>query len=129
MIPALTTHIRRLRRSPILLPLLVAFTCVAACNREPATPAARPTPATPLERGIQLARRQLAKNIFVISRPDGGTITAEDRAFIRQSLPRDYVYSGITDDNRNVIVSMHIEFPPENLNALRQRYNVAQVQI
>lgn len=122
-----TIFIRRPRRSTIFL-LLVAVMCLASCTRETATPAARPTPTTPLERGIQQARQQLAKNIFVISRLDNDTITAEDRASIRQNLPRDYVYAGITDDNRNVIVSMHIEFPPENLAALRQRYNVAQVQ-
>lgn len=128
MTPALTiTVIRRQRRALVLL-LLIAVTCFAACRREAERPASRPTPATPLERGIQQARQQLAKNIFTISRPDNGELTQDDLAYIRKNLPLDRVYSGITDDRRHVIVSMHIEFPPENLATLQQRYNVAQVQ-
>ncbi len=38
-----------------------------ACNRAEQQPEPRPTPETPLERGIRQARSQLAKNIYTIS--------------------------------------------------------------
>lgn len=108
---------------------LLCASLLAACKRsQDAAPVARPTPATPIERELQNARRALAKNIFIISHPDNAELTAEDRAFIRQNLPLDRVYTGITDDRRQIVVSMHIEFPAENLAAIRARYQVAQVQ-
>ncbi len=107
---------------------LALLTFGAACNSAPEQPAAAPTPATPLERGIRQARQQLAKNIYTISRPDNSELTPDDLAFIRNNVTRDRVYSGLTDDRRHVIISMHIPLPPENLAALQPRYAVTQVQ-
>lgn len=115
--------------SSALLCLLALSVFLAACNKPVERAAPRPTPATPIERELQLARRSLAKNIFVISRNDNAELTSEDRAFIRQNLPLDRVYTGITDDRRQVVITMHIDFPAENMEAIRARYNVAQVQV
>lgn len=117
------------RDSLHLLSVLALSACLAACSKPVERAAPRPTPATPIERELQLARRSLAKNIFVISRNDNAELTAEDRAFIRQNLPLDRVYTGITDDRRQVVITMHIDFPAENMAAIRTRYNVAQVQV
>ena len=112
-----------------MLCLLALSLCGVACNKPVERAAPRPTPATPIERELQLARRSLAKNIFVISRNDNAELTSEDRAFIRQNLPLDRVYTGITDDRRQVVITMHIDFPSENMEAIRARYTVAQVQV
>lgn len=108
--------------------LILMLACFAACNRTGEQTQQPTTPATPFERGVRDARKQLAKNIFAISRPDGGEINAEDRALIKQHLPLERVATIITDDNRYCIVSMHMEFPPDKLAALQQRFTVAQVQ-
>lgn len=108
--------------------LILTLACVVACNRAGDEAKQPPVPATPFERGVRDARKQLAKNIFAISRPDGGEITAEDRALIKQHLPLERVATIITDDNRYCIVSMHMDFPPDKLAALQQRFTVAQVQ-
>jgi len=99
-----------------------------ACNRAEQQPEPRPTPETPLERGIRQARSQLAKNIYTISRSDSGELTPDDLAYIRRNLPLDRVYTGLTDDRRHIIVSLHFELPPENTASLQQRYTITQVQ-
>lgn len=122
------TSARRVFGSTKACCLSATLACFVACNKPAERPAPRPTPATPIERELQLARRSLAKNIFVISRNDNAELTSEDRAFIRQNLPLDRVYTGITDDRRQIVITMHIDFPAENMAAIRARYNVAQVQ-
>lgn len=123
------TNARRVLDSAKTCCLSATLVCSVACNKPVERAAPRPTPATPIERELQLARRSLAKNIFVISRNDGAELTNEDRAFIRQNLPLDRVYVGITDDKRQVVVTMHIDFPTENMATIRARYTVAQVQV
>lgn len=128
MISALTKSRRNITTRASSFFLLLTLACSLACNRagEQATP--RPTPVSPFERGVAAARKQLAKNIFAISRSDNGELTSDDLAYIRNNVPLDRVYSGLTDDRRYVIVSMHIEFPADKLATLQQRFTVAQVQ-
>jgi len=128
MMPAFTKSRRAITTRALHFSLILTLACFAACNRAGEAVKQQPTPATPFERGIAAARKQLAKNIFAISRPDGGEITAEDRAWIKQQLPLERVATIITDDNRYVIVSMHMEFPIDKLAALQQRFTIAQVQ-
>jgi hypothetical protein len=128
MISAFTKSTRAITTRALHLSLTLTFLCFVACNRAGEAVKQPPTPATPFERGVRDARKQLAKNIFAISRPDGGEITAEDRAWIKQHLPLERVATIITDDNRYVIVSMHMEFPPDKIAALQQRFTIAQVQ-
>lgn len=61
--------------------------------------------------------------VFVFRRKDGGAVDGEDKRFLRTSLPFNNRVV-LADDDKAVIVGSNYKFPPENLDALRLRFNV-----
>jgi len=53
----------------------------------------------------------------------GGAFDGEDKKFLRASLPFNNRVV-LADEDKAVIVGSNYKFPPENLDALRLRFNV-----
>lgn len=63
-------------------------------------------------------------HIFVFRRKDGGAFDAEDKAYLKANSPAVTNRFILSDDDKAVIAGSGYEFPPENLEALRQRFDV-----
>ena len=62
--------------------------------------------------------------IFVFRRKDGGVFDAEDKTYLKANSPAVTNRFILSDDDKAVIAGSGFEFPAENLEALRQRFNV-----
>ncbi len=63
-------------------------------------------------------------HIFVFRRKDGGVFDAEDKTYLKENSPAATNRFILSDDDKAVIAGSGFEFPAENLEALRQRFNV-----
>jgi hypothetical protein len=61
--------------------------------------------------------------IFVFRRKDGIVIDSEDKKYLRGNLPFNNRVV-LADEDKAVIVGTNYKFPPENIDALRQRFDV-----
>lgn len=64
--------------------------------------------------------------IFVFRRKDDGVFDAEDKAYLKANSPAATNRFILSDDDKAVITGSGYEFPAENLNALRIRFNVEE---
>ncbi|CAN5365284.1 hypothetical protein BH20ACI1_BH20ACI1_01780 [soil metagenome] len=62
--------------------------------------------------------------IFVFRRKDGGVFDAEDKAYLKANSPSVTNRFILSDDDKAVIAGSGYEFPTENLEALRKRFDV-----
>ena len=62
--------------------------------------------------------------IFVFRRKDGGVFDDEDKQYLRTNRPPQANRFISADDDKAFIAGSSFEFPPENLEALRKRFNV-----
>ncbi len=118
---------RIMQRATKILALSLALLSAAACSYFESKPTPQPTPPlTAQERDVHIARNALVLHVFLITRTDGGVLTAEDRAFINQNKPLETQLVLLSDDNRQATLGMNIEFPPAQLQALQSRFNVRE---
>lgn len=64
--------------------------------------------------------------IFVFRRKDNGVFDAEDKAYLKANSPAATNRFILSDDDKAVIAGSSYEFPPANLEVLRQRFNVEE---
>jgi hypothetical protein len=119
-----------------LLLIMLAALFFYGCTRQPPAPeetatnsaqnASTPTPSprTPFEQDVQYVRDGQFTYIMVFSRKDGGIFDKDDVAYLKANSPGQTNQWVKTDEGRRVIAGTNFEFTPENLDALRQRFNV-----
>src|SRR4051812_47630712 len=59
--------------------------------------------------------------IFVLRRRDGGVIDQDDKSFLRQTTSNVNRRS-LSDDGKAIIIGSNAKFPPELLDAIKQRF-------
>ena len=62
--------------------------------------------------------------MYVLARPDDGALDTADIAYLKENTPRETNMWVKTEDGRRAIAGTNFEFTPENLAALRKRFNV-----
>jgi hypothetical protein len=119
-----------------LLPIMLAALFFYGCTRKPPAPEVAgtgnaqsastpaPSPRTPFEQDVQYVRDGQFTYIMVFSRKDGGVFDKEDVNYLKANSPGQTNQWLKTDEGRRVIAGTNFEFTPENLDALRQRFNV-----
>jgi hypothetical protein len=119
-----------------LLPVMLAALFFYGCARKPPATAEtetdsaqsastpRPSPKTPFEQDVQYVRDGQFTYIMVFSRKDGGVFDKDDVDYLKANSPGQTNQWVRTDDGRRVIAGTNFEFTPENLDALRKRFNV-----
>lgn len=112
--------------SPILL--LIFFCSACGPNRhftaeEPAQPAAEKTVENEAQK-LDTVQKQGFEFVYVFRRKDGGRLDAEDRKFLRANSPAETNQWVVPDDGASAIAGSNYQFPPANLDALKQRFNV-----
>jgi hypothetical protein len=94
-----------------------------AVNEQRAAPAPEKTPET-AEQKLGTVQQQGFEFVYVFRRKDGAPLDAEDRKFLRENAPPQTNQWIVTDDGATAIAGSNYRFPPENLDALRKRFNV-----
>jgi hypothetical protein len=113
-----------------LLALVLLATGFEGCNRSQQSSnqgaaQARPTPPrTDFEQKLQYVRDGQFTYMYVFSRPDNAALDKDDVVYLKENAPRETNMWVKTDDGRRVIAGTNFEFTPENLDALRKRFNV-----
>jgi basic membrane lipoprotein Med (substrate-binding protein (PBP1-ABC) superfamily) len=76
------------------------------------------------EKDLASVRRNNFQKVYVISRPDGGSLNADDKAFLKTNMPIETTMRILTDEDRRVIVGTNFDFKPEHTDALNKRFKV-----
>jgi hypothetical protein len=107
--------------------ILAAFVAVAlgGCDRSGSRDdtAAQNKPST-FEKDLASVRRNNFQKVYVISRPDGGALNADDKAYLKTNMPIETTMRILTDEDRRVIVGTNFDFKPEHSDALNKRFKV-----
>jgi hypothetical protein len=121
------------RTSAKFIPLLIlALVCIACANqtilnssepkREPIPPSEQPKDS--FERALRGVQSGDFTYIFVLRRKDSGAFGGEDSKFIRANTPPGTNQFVLTDEDKTIIIGSNFPFPPENLKALGERFNI-----
>jgi hypothetical protein len=76
------------------------------------------------ETDLDSVRRNNFQKVYVISRLDGGSMNADDKAYLKTNMPIETTMRILTDEGRRVIVGTNFDFKPEHTDALTKRYKV-----
>ena len=76
------------------------------------------------EKDLDSVRRNNFQKVYVISRPDGGSLNADDKAYLKTNMPIETTMRILTDEDRRVIVGTNFDFKPEHVDALTKRFKV-----
>jgi hypothetical protein len=103
----------------------LAFACGEnrhfAVNNSP-TPTPEKTAET-FEQRLDVVQQQGFDFVYVFRRKDGGALNVEDKKFLREKSPLVNQWV-VTEDGKTAIAGTNYQFPPEELKALRERFNV-----
>jgi len=113
----------------LILGLIILVLLNTACESPSLKKANRaaPSPAnkqTAFEQDLQSMKTANFEYIFVFRRKDGGAFDSEDRKYLRANSPTATNRFISADDDKAFIAGSKYKFPPENLEILRQRFNV-----
>jgi hypothetical protein len=76
------------------------------------------------ERDLETMKTANFDYIFVFRRKDGGVLDGEDKTYLKANSPPVTNRFILSDGDKAVITGSGYEFPPENLETLRKRFNV-----
>ncbi|HLM61011.1 MAG TPA: hypothetical protein VK308_09415 [Pyrinomonadaceae bacterium] len=111
----------------VFLAALVNFACTPRSFEKPNAAAPPSSNAEDKQASFQseLEKMRTAnlQYIFVFRRKDGGAFEGEDKKYLRANLPFNNRVV-LADEDKAVIVGTNYKFPPENIDALRGRFNV-----
>jgi hypothetical protein len=110
----------------VALVILAAFVvALGGCDRSGSrgNGAAQNKPSA-FEKDLDSVRRNNFQKVYVISRPDGGSLNAEDKAYLKTNMPIETTMRILTDEDRRVIVGTNFDFKPEHTDALTKRFKV-----
>lgn len=117
----------------VLLILLTMFggSCASKIilnDRQPvATPVTESTPEIPVDdfterlRGVQTGAFDY---VYAFRRKDGDILSSEDKKYLKENSPLDVNQWVLTSDQKVAIAGSNYRFMPENLEALKNRFNV-----
>ena len=108
-----------------LLVVLCALALVplAGCKRAASRQPSRPL--TEFERDMVKAKNGGFGHIYVFARKDGQSFQADDTKFLKAHPPDDVNSMWLlTDKERRVILGTNVDFTPDNLRALTERFKV-----
>jgi hypothetical protein len=94
------------------------------CNRSGSQPGAAQNKLPAFERDLASVQRNNFQKVYVISRPDGGALDADDKAYLRTNMPIETTMRILTDEDRRLIVGTNFDLKPEHLDALNKRFRV-----
>lgn len=101
------------------------FACESPSLKANKTAANKPeNKAADFQSDLETMRTAKFDHIFVFRRKDGGAFDAQDKAYLKANSPAATNRFILSDDGKAVIAGSGYEFPPENLEVLRQRFNV-----
>ena len=112
--------------SILVCAVLLNFACTPRSFEKPnvaAPPTAAEDKQASFESELEKMRTADLQYIFVFRRKDGGAVDGDDKKFLRSSLPFNNRVV-LADEDKAVVVGSNFKFPPENLDALRTRFNV-----
>jgi len=110
----------------ILFSTLLSFACTPRAFEKPkvaATPVAAEDKQAVFKSELEKMRTADLQYIFVFRRKDGSGFDGEDKKILRASLPFNNRVV-LADEDKAVIVGSNYKFPPENLDALRARFDI-----
>jgi len=108
----------------------VIFLCALAavafggCNRSVSPNDATQNKPSAFAKDLASVQRNNFLKVYVISRPDGGNLNADDKAYLRANMPVETTMRILTDKDRRLIVGTNFLFKPEQLDALNQRFKL-----
>jgi hypothetical protein len=115
----------RISKCAGVLVLLSLAVVAGGCNRSgsPQDGAARSKPPA-FERDLASVQRNNFQKVYVISRPDGGALDADDKAYLKTNMPIETTMRILTDEDRRLIVGTNFDLKPEHFDALNKRFRV-----
>lgn len=111
------------RAATVMLAAFVVAMLGGCGDRSGAGDAAQNKPSA-FERDLASVRRNNYQKVYVISRPDGATLNADDKAYLKTNMPIETTMRILTDEDRRVIVGTNFDFKPEHADALNKRFKV-----
>ncbi len=103
------------------------FACTPRSFEKPAASSAPPSTAedkrASFESDLQTMRTANLQYVFVVRRKDDAAFDGDDKKYLRATLPFNNRII-LADEEKAFIVGSNYKFPPENLDALRLRFNV-----
>ena len=94
------------------------------CNRSGSQQGAARNKPPAFERDLASVQRNNFQKVYVISRPDGGTLNADDKAYLKTNMPIETTMRILTDEDRRLIVGTNFDFKPEHFDALNKRFRI-----
>ncbi len=111
------------KRAALVLLLPLVFTA-GGCNRSASQQSAAQNKLPAFERDLASVRRNNYQKVYVISRPDGLALNADDKAYLKTNMPIETTMRILTDEDRRLIVGTNFDFKPEHFDALNKRFRI-----
>jgi hypothetical protein len=105
----------------LLLSLAVAS---GGCNRSGSPEGAARNKLPAFERDLASVQRNNFQKVYVISRPDGGALNADDKTYLKTNMPIETTMRVLTDEDRRLIVGTNFDLKPEHFDALNKRFRI-----
>ncbi|MDQ1592578.1 MAG: hypothetical protein QOG71_3205 [Pyrinomonadaceae bacterium] len=115
------------KRSAIVVAAVVLLSLAVfnvGCNRSSAPQGATQNKLPAFERDLASVKRNNFQKVYVIARPDGATLNADDKAYLKTNMPIETTMRILTDEDRRLIVGTNFDLKPEHLDALNKRFRV-----
>jgi hypothetical protein len=116
-------RVKMSKNACVVIILSLTLALAYGCNRTPSREATQNKPSA-FERDLASVRRNNYQKVYVISRPDGGQLNADDKTFLKTNMPIETTMRILTDEDRRVIVGTNFDFKPEHVDALTKRFKV-----
>jgi hypothetical protein len=107
-----------------IIMLLALALLGGGCNRSGSQTDAARNKIPAFERDLASVQRNNYQKVYVISRPDGGRLDTEDKAYLKTNMPIETTMRILTDEDRRLIVGTNFDLKPEHLDALNRRFRV-----
>ncbi len=113
-------------RAALAIITLSLTVLTGGCNRSgsPSQQGAAQNRLPAFEKDLAAVQRNNFQKVYVISRPDGGALNADDKAFLKTNMPIETTMRILTDEDRRLIVGTNFDFKPEHVDALLKRFKV-----
>jgi hypothetical protein len=114
----------KISKCAALVMLLLLGVATGGCNRSGSQQGAAQNKLSTFERDLASVQRNNYQKVYVISRPDGGALNADDKAYLKTNMPIETTMRILTDEDRRLIVGTNFDFKPEHFDALNKRFRI-----
>jgi basic membrane lipoprotein Med (substrate-binding protein (PBP1-ABC) superfamily) len=112
------------KRAGVIVLLSLLAVIVGGCNSSGSRQGAAQKKLPAFERDLASVQRNNYQKVYVISRPDGAALNADDKAYLKTNMPIETTMRILTDEDRRLIVGTNFDLKPEHLDALNKRFRV-----